>query len=311
MLKRTIRQFTHLTSSRLIGVDAGSAAIKAVELSQEHGRMTLERCAIADAKKESVAEVVKPLVSAYHVAAVRVAVGLASPELIVRTVSFPAMPKKELQSAIHLEAEQAILNGHGVHEMAIDWHPLVAEAGEGARGLLAVVPKTLVTTRLQAFAAARLRPAIVDVEGLALWNAYWSLLGQHEAESQTVLLANIGARTTNLVIVKGRDQLLLMRDLRVGLEAIASGRGVEWSEEVRDSLAYARAKNGLRSLEAAYITGGGEERMFSPLAASTIPALVTFWNPLDQLKRGPDCPPIERRAGPLLPIAIGLALRHG
>ena len=308
MLHHVVREFT---SPRLIGVDAGSALIKAVELSQHRGRITVERWGIAEANDSGLAAALQPMLNVHDGKTPRVIIGLASPELVVKAVNFPRMPKKELQSAIRLEAEQAILNGHALEEMAIDWHPLISESADGLRGLLAVAPKTIVATKIRTFAAAGLRPLIVDVEGLALWNAYWSLLGHREAGRKTILLVHVGAQKTNLVIVTGRDQLVLIRDLQVGLAAIKSGRGVEWTEEVRDSLAYARAQGGLRSLDAAFITGGGDGPMLLSLVKAVIPSPAIFWNPLDRLERGADCPPIERGVGPLLSIAIGLALRHG
>ncbi len=239
MFNRLVKQFA---SQRQIGVDIGSSAIKFVELALEQGQPVLAQCAIVDIKAgESAGVVLQQLLKSRDAVNARIAVGLASPELIVRPMHFPKMPKKELNNAIYLEAEQAILNGHLLNEMAIDWHPLAQEkTEEGLRGLLAVVPKTLVADRAAVFATAGVQVMVMDVEGLALWNAYWALLGSRETAPKTVLLAHVGAQKTNLVIVKGRDELILIRDLQVGMAAAKSG-GAEWVEEVRDSLAYARA----------------------------------------------------------------------
>lgn len=306
MLARFLRQ---LTAQRLIGIDAGSAVIKVVELLRDHGRLMLVGCFLAEARDGSTAAVLQQLLARYDFTAAQVAIGLAAPELTVKAVHFPPMPKKELQNAIQLEAEQAILNGHTLNDTMVDWYPLTAENSGGVRGVLAVVPKTVMTTRLQPFDAVGLRPVVMDAEGLALWNAYWLLLGHREDAGNTILLANIGVQKTNLVIVKGRDQLILIRDLQVGSRAIEAGRGAEWVEEVRDSLVYARAKGGLRTLNAAYVTGGGSGPKLQPLLKAAVPAPVTLWDPLEQLECCRDSPSIDRKIGRLLPIAIGLALR--
>ena len=125
-----------------------------------------------------------------------------------------------------------------------------------------------------------------------------------------MLLVNVGSRTTNLVMVKGQDELVLLRDLRLGGTALRAGRQAEWLEEIRDSLAYARAKTGLRNLDAAYLTGGGAAPELAAALLGVTAAPVTFWNPLAGLARDAQSPVVDETVGPLLGIAIGLALRQ-
>ena len=307
MLKKLVNRFTNVS---VIGLDLGSSCVKVVEVEASDGRIILRRCVVVPAGDGDAASVLTQLVRDADMPAASVAVGIASPEVIVKPVQFPPMPKKELASAIQLEAEQAILNGHVLSEMAVDWHALGSDGNGTLRGLLAVVPHAVIAKRLQAVRAAGLRPAVADVEGLALWNAYWALAGASEPASATVLLMNVGARTTNVVIAKGSDELLLVRDLQLGARAIEEGRQAEWVTEVRDSLGYARSQAGLRQLDAAYVTGGGSGPQLLPLLKAAVPVPVTFWNPLRQLVRDADSPSVEESVGPLLAVAIGLALRQ-
>jgi len=292
----------------LVGVDLGSSVLKVVEVTRAEGRVTLERCAVGELEGEDAARLMKRLLTRAGITTPHVVLGIASPEVIVRPFQFPPMPKKELKHAIQLEAEQAILNGHTPDEMAIDWHLFECSSKELMRGLLAVVPKSLLSSRLEWARNAGLRPTVVDVEGLALWNAYWTLLGSREATPKTVLLVNIGKSKTNFVIAKGPDDLILIRDLHLGGQAVSQGQGKEWALEVRDSLAYARS-HGLRTVDAVYVTGGGSRQDLKGLLESTVSAPVEFWNPLKNVVRGPGLT-IEESVGPLLAIAIGLALRH-
>ncbi len=304
---------THrLTARSVIGLDLGSSRLKAVEVESTGGRLMLRRCVLTPPGATDTASALAQLLREARLpAAARVAVGLASPEVVVKALQFPPMPKKELAGAIQLEAEQAILNGHTMSEMVIDWHPLPARDATSLRGVLAVVPRTILLDRLQPVRAAGLRPAVVDVEGLALWNAYWTLVGAREGAQQTVLLVNVGERTTNLVIAKGPDELILMRDLALGAHALREdSRRAEWAAEVRDSVSYARSQAGLRALDAVYATGGGSGPSLVPLLQTAAPAPVTCWDPLQQLARDAESPSVEEGAGPLLAIAIGLALRQ-
>jgi len=195
--------------------------------------------------------------------------------------------------------------------MVVDWHPLPANGtARVVRGLLAVAPKADVTARLNAVRAVGASPAVVDVEGLALWNAYWALVGSRQTVHGTALLLNVGARSTNLVIASAPDELLLVRDLRFGGRELEAGAERDWAAEIQDSISYARSRTGLRRLTAAYLTGGSSSSQLVPLLEGAAATPVTLWNPLEHLARDPLCPLVEPSVGPLLAVAIGLALRQ-
>lgn len=292
----------------LVGIDLGSSVLKVVEVTRAEGRVTLRRCAVGELEGEDATKLLKRLLSRVGITTSHVVLGIASPEVIVRPFQFPPMPKKELSHAIQLEAEQAVLNGHALEEMAVDWHLFESSSRESVRGLLAVVPKSLLASHLQWARNTGLRPTVVDVEGLALWNAYWALRGSRDVAPKTILLVNIGKSKTNFVIAKGPDDLILVRDLHLGGQAISKGQEKEWALEVHDSLAYARS-HGLRMLDAVYVTGGGSRQDLKMLLESAVAAPVEFWNPLKNIARGPGLS-VEESVGPLLAIAIGLALRQ-
>ncbi|OGX48784.1 MAG: hypothetical protein A3G88_06040 [Omnitrophica WOR_2 bacterium RIFCSPLOWO2_12_FULL_63_16] len=333
-------------SGSLLSVDVGSSALKLVELERAGPHLRLRSCGVKGIRPgEDRAEALRQMVAERGVTTSQAVLGLASPELIVKTFEFPPIPRKELLSAIRLEAEQAILNGHPMSEMMVDWHAFPANGGPNRMGgLLAVVPKSAVAARLQLAQSAGLKPVVVDVEGLALWNAYWALVGSRDPSTRaparlaspnetaggiaqdsapralpvglhtesgrdTVLLVNVGAATTNLVIAKGPDDLLLVRDLRLGGGAIGTAHEAEWLSEIRDSLAYARSKTGLRALDAVYVSGGFAAQAIDPLQ-SAMEAPITPWNPLEQLARDERTPNVDLALGPLLAVAIGLALRQ-
>ena len=302
--------FDELKATAIAGVDLGSSVLKVVELSRsEDGGVVLRRCSILEVEGNDSVEMLRGLLSAGQVGTRKVAMGVASPELAVRSFQFPPMPQKELGAAVKLEAEQAILAGHAIGDMAVDWHLVPSDSKEFIRGLCAVIPKKVLATRLEMAKSSGLHPVVVDVEGLALWNAYWVLVGKRGPAAQTVLLLNVGARTTNLVIVKGASDLIFMRDFRLGAQALAEGQEKEWVTEVRDSLRYARSKAGSWELGAAHVTGGGSSRVNLAELSRAIGLEAKLWNPLQSLIRQRGSPSVEDAQGPLLTIAIGLALR--
>ena len=309
-LSRFVQWVDHVTATPVLGLDLGSAVIKAVELEERSGKLFLRRARIRELKQgENSFQAAQELLKEWGGSGKSVAMGLASPELVARSFHFPPMTNKELAQAVRFEAEQAILNGHSLDEMAVDWQLLSSSAKESIHGLLAVVPKQELSKRLEQARTAGLRPLVVDVGGLALWNAYWALVGSRETVRKTILLANLGAHSTNLVIAKEPDELILMRDLAMGAHEIGEGRQKDWETEITDSLVYARSKGGVRSLDSVYLTGGGSRALDLPQRIQPLLAApVRLWNPLDELEYDSDC--IEKSVGPLLPIAIGLALKR-
>ncbi len=295
LIKNWLERWTHVP---LTGLDWGSSYLKVVQLGWVDGQIVLHKVFIRNIEKES-AVLIKQELAQNQIAVDQVAAGLSSPEVIARIFQFPPMPRKELHHAIQLEAEQVVLNGHSLREMTLDWHPLANSNGT-TRGLLTVAPREILAARLKKLKEAGITPRIMDVEGLALWNAYWNLIGKNQNSNQTVLLANVGARTTNLVIGKGRDELLMMRDFQ-------SPRA-ESIEEFGDSISYARSKAGLRQLDRIYLTGGASNPQLGEQLSTLTDTPVSLWNPLDQVGCCPGS--IENSAGPLLTVAIGLALRH-
>ena len=293
----------------MVGVDFGSSALKVVEIVQTDDKMMLRRAAVIpmDSQQEKGA-LLKQALHDLEITTNYASLGVASPEAVVRPFQFPKMPNKELAGAVQLEAEQAILNGHSPAEMAIDWHRLRA-AEDSIRGLLAVIPRTLIDHQVRWVKDAGLTPLVVDVQGLALWNAYWILQGKHESAVQTVLLINIGSRITNFVIARGPDELMLVRDVEIGAEAIGKGRMNDWVSEIHDSLTYARSKGGLREINTAALTGGGGSEEILKTLQSLLGVPVIFWNPLDRMACPTNGHSPDPSWGPRLGVAVGLALR--
>lgn len=301
---------TRLRATTMVGLDLGSALLKAVELEQEDDRIRLCRCGFATVEDGGVGPALQRLVKTVNLAGSHVTLGIGSPEAVVRPFLFPAMPHADLEQAVALEAEQAMLNGHALHDMAIDWHLLPVKQRGSTSGILAVVPKSVISARLQMLRGAHLAAVVVDVDGLALWNGYWTLLGRRLVLPKTVLLANIGARTTNLVIARGPHQLMLVRDLQLGTLALGKGQAADWQDEIADSLSYAHATGGLQTLDVGYVTGGGGGPETAKLLAEVAHVETSVWNPLDYLVHDARGPAVAPTAGPLLSIAVGLALRR-
>ncbi len=291
------------THTSVVGVDVGSSSVKVIELSQHDGQVVIERYAVAPIAEQGATAAVRRAMREARITSKRVAIGVSSAELIVRPFQLPVMPAKELQVALRRQAEAMTVDRPASGEVAIDWH-VVSTSNQSIRGILAVVPKTLIAGRIALATAAGLRPVVVDVEGLALWNAYWAFLGHRAARGRTVLLVNLGHRTTNLVIARDRDELLLVRDVSLGSPALRQ-RQDDWASELTDALAQAQTVGGLTGLETAIVTGGGSSPAAASLVRSLTNAPVSLWNPLGAFGEE-----LLGESSAAFGVAIGLALRR-
>ena len=318
LVRRGVRGVWRATAHRaqqavtipVLGVDAGRAAVKVVEVARAAGRLRLYRAAVVSVERPSAAEAVRRAWRQAGAAAAHRAVwGVASPELIVKPFACPVMPAKELAGAVRLEAEQMILNGHTMHEMAVDWQTLGRTEAHQVYGVIAVVPKTTVSACRTLAAQAGVPLAVLDAQGLALWNAYVQLSAGRTAPGRTVLLLNVGSGSTNLVIAAAPQRLIFMRDVQVGAGTSAEPQAEDWLAEVRDSLHYAKAQHGLRAVDDAVLVGGGATSDMAALVRTALRIPARLWNPLDDLVVDAAVTAPES-LGPQLAVAIGLALRQ-
>ncbi len=70
--------------------------------------------------------------------------------------------------------------------------------GPGITVLLVAARKTVVRNYMEAMAVAKLRPAVIDVDGLALCNAYEFA---NPGNTDNAVLVDIGANMLNIIVL--------------------------------------------------------------------------------------------------------------
>ena len=178
----------HLPGKRrpLIGLDIGTHAVRAVELTVQGGHQALQRFgqvdlpvgAVADGEvvdSVAVGQALKQLWAQGKFSHRRVVVGVSSQRTIVRLADVPAMSDAELRTALKFEAEDLI--PIPVEEAVLDFSTvdsqLPSDAGEAPkmRILLAAAQRDMVNGHLAALKASGLKPLAVDPVALALLRA--------------------------------------------------------------------------------------------------------------------------------------------
>jgi type IV pilus assembly protein PilM len=200
-------------ATRVVGLDIGTYAVRAVEL-QVGGQPTLLRFAqvtlppgavrdgeVADVG--AVATAIRRLWSEGGFKTKRVVLGVANQRVIVRQAELPQMSESDLRAALQFEAqelipipvEDAILDAQILEEM------VSAEGEPRMRILLAAAQRDMVRTHLAAVEGAGLNATAVDVIPFALVRSLFDRATQSfTADGSAEAIVAIGGGVTNVVV---------------------------------------------------------------------------------------------------------------
>jgi len=213
-----------LGSKNIIGLDIGSASIKAVQLRETSNGLRLEAAGIAqnptaglEGKETSktgqmIADTIKNLIQENNIKGKNVVSSLSGPPVSIQYFEFPKLSPDELEGAVRLEAEQVMSSD--IKDMDMDFQVLsnTSEAKK-IKVLFVAVPKRMTEERVEVIQQAGLNPIIVDVDSLALANCF---LRMGEAlDDKTLIILNVGAQLTNLGILR-KGNMQLVRDISFG-----------------------------------------------------------------------------------------------
>ncbi|HET7291178.1 MAG TPA: type IV pilus assembly protein PilM [Vicinamibacteria bacterium] len=210
----------------LVGLDIGSAAVKAVELKTggkggaeyqlvNIGVEALPPEAIVDGAimdSGAVIDAIQRLFQQQKIKTGDVCVGVSGNAVIVKKISLPQMSPEELSESIHWEAEQYI--PFDIQDVAIDYEVIDGGGGGGNMDVLLVAcKKDKISDYTSVISQAGKTPAIVDVDVFALQNCYEINYGSDPG--RVIALLNVGASVMNINIVKGGASVF-NRDIAVG-----------------------------------------------------------------------------------------------
>ena len=206
----------------LVGLDIGSSAVKAVEVEPTRagfrivaaGAAPVPRGAVVDGvvvDSGAVAGAIRSVVDAHRIRARAVAASLAGSAVLVRRIAIPRMSDSELDESIYWEVDQYVPVDLG--DVTLDYQVLDREPDGDRRGtmdvLLVVAKKDRVAECASVIELAGLEPAVIDVDALALHNAYESAYG---ADRDAVVLVHAGASVITTAVVRA-GRLELTRDV--------------------------------------------------------------------------------------------------
>lgn len=341
-----------------IGLDVGSTAVRAAEVVAGDPPSLLRAAqvpvppgAVEDGEvrnPEAVSQSIRDLWQRGGFKAKQVTMGVANQRVVVREVTVPALPIKELRQSLPFQVQDLI--PIPVDDAVLDFDVLDELEQEGARMLRLLVvaaQRDMLNRLVEAAQHARLDPVGVDLVPFALIRAVGREdgLGLDKAESGGEAIVDIGADVTNICVHEqgvarfvrilpsaGRDVTTAVAG-QLGIsdeeaEAMKRGQAGEGSlaapegdailrnrvsnlvDEIRSSLDFYRAQTPGAEVTRVLVTGGG----------SKMPGLLDLLSERTgvPVEPGRAFGKVQVRLGmdeetredaePLLAVAVGLAL---
>lgn len=239
-----------MASTRVIGLDIGSSAVRAAELDfaggaragkaaptlMRTGEVALPPGAVRDGeviRPEVVSGALRQLWQEARFDSKDVVIGVGNQRVLVRDLDLPWMPLHQLKSSLPFHVAEMLPMSSD--EALLDYHPLAEFDGPQGRtihGMLVAAQRDTVNANIHAAEDAGLRPLMVDLNGFALLRS----LAHGELHGATVAFVDIGATVTTVVVAAQGDPRLV-RNLPSGgqnvTNSIASAASVQPADAER------------------------------------------------------------------------------
>ncbi len=215
---------------QIVGLDIGSYAIKAAELSRKTksgadfysvnrlGYEILPRDAIVEGSimdTAAVAETIKMIFEENKISSKNVIISVSGNSVIIKKLSLPPMEKEELAESVFWEAKHSI--PYPYEETNVDYAILPSHPGSEQKNLdilLVAAKKDKIANYTNAIHQANKNPEAIEVDVFALLNAI-EINYPEIIREKNICIINLGASLTNVIIAeKGIPQLF--RDLPIG-----------------------------------------------------------------------------------------------
>jgi len=325
------------TSSN-IGLDIGTSTVKLVELKFLKDTVELARFNLEPMQADLNSQLKRIVPSQ----AINISVSGVS--TVIRYIDFPRMNEVELKQALKFEAQKYI--PFPINEVNLDSHILKKGLSDSKMlVLVAAVKKDFINQRLKLIQEAGIKANIIDLDSLALVNAFnfsYSEEERKDLKNKAVALLNIGASMSNLNIlenglpvlsrdiyiagnnitqkiqdifsidVKSAEELKLNIDKERMDKVVTAAESVlsDLAKELRVSFDYYESQSS-SSVARILLSGGGSR--FSGLKdmlANLLGIEVESWDPFKQIgiAGNIDSERVKALSGQLA-VAVGLALR--
>jgi type IV pilus assembly protein PilM len=341
-----------------VGLDIGSTGVRAAELGSgatpsliRAAQVPLPPGAVENGEVRQppvVADAIRELWQRGGFKSKQVMMGVGNQRMVVREISIPWLPEKELRASLGFQVQEFI--PMSTDEAVLDYDVLgEVDQGDGRRMLrmlLVAAQKVMVNAVVEAADLAKLEPIGLDLTPFAIVRSAGTPEGGMELDTPgDEAVIDVGAHVTNICVHDqqatrfvrilpsgGRDiTLAIARGLNVEdhvaealkrgeqmeggpaadeVRRIAMARAGSFVDEIRSSLEFYTAQVPGARVGRLLVTGGGSKLAgFVDLLQERIPVRVDRGHPFDRVTSQLSLSEEElSEAEPVLAVAIGLAI---
>ena len=321
-----------------IGLDIGTQSIKSVKLKTSGNFIELVAFDLEESQLDPT-DVLKKIKHAQNADLVNIS--FCGSATVIRYVNFLRMSKPELRQALKFEAQKYI--PFSLEEVYLDAEILKDDLPENKMlVLIAALKKEFIQQRLKSLEGAGLRANIVQIDSLALINAFNFNYPKVEIpEHKSICILNIGSTISNVNIIdhagarlsrdihtgganftkklmdifnidfKAAEELKLKPDaeradkVKAAVESVLTNLALE----IRTSFDYYESQNNSNVMKIFLSGGGSKISGLKEMLASSLGMEVEFWDPFKQVKINDklDAEKLNKFSGQFN-VALGLAL---
>lgn len=200
----------------VLGLDLGTASIKAVEMMRNGDELAVTSCAYEEVEGPAYYEdSIRSVIEAGALSTKKVVIGFSGRSTLLQTLSIPSDRADDLEDAILEEAEKYI--PYDIAEAQVDYHVLADDPMDRQmKVLLAAVRQSDVEDKLEILFNAGINPMQIDVELVALTNAVElaNMDGYFTPTGNPLAMADFGASKTLITVSDGNTHVF--REFPVG-----------------------------------------------------------------------------------------------
>ena len=199
----------------LLGLDVGSSSVKAVELTRVGQSVVITGMGKSEVESpETIGDAINAALREGGIKTKRCCSSVSGRSVIHRQVPMMSIPDAELKQAMEYEADKYIpfdvtevqLDAQRLKEGDTEAAAAAPAAGGQMKVLLVAAKKTLIEEHINLLQSVGLAPVVVDVDFLALGNAFELrnlMLGINDNEVRA--LVDVGASKTDINIMRGNS----------------------------------------------------------------------------------------------------------
>lgn len=323
------------------GLDIGTQAIKYVKL-RLNNKDSAQICGFdLEPAGTDLEAIIRKIKQSQGVDSVNISV--SGPSTVIRHVNFPKMNENELRQSLKFEAQKHI--PFSVDEVHLDGYILKSDLPDNKMlVLIAAVKKDFLNLRLKLFEDAGLKVNIVDIDSLALSNAFnFNYSAEENQKYKALALLNIGSSVSNLDILEN-GLPRLSRDIHIAgnnfsqklvevfnidfksaeelkinpdnerskaISAAIETVFANLAASIRTSFDYYESQ-GTTTVSKIFLSGGGSKFVgLKDMLGNLLGIEVECWNPFRKITVAQDIDSQKLNSlSSQLPVAVGLALRQ-